>query len=249
MVQKSNKNEDVEETGFKAEDVEEADGIEQADTGLKNNDDDEEELFGDIELKCPGCSPQDETWHEIIKSGQSPVARCMDCGQIHSYRVSRPKKKTVKVIVSQMGNTFVLQTTFNEEERYFIGDEIIVDDDATGAAYPIMVTAIETKERRPPSAFVKDIETIWGRAIDEVTVKIAIQDKEITKSVEQKVPGDFSYVVGQNVKIDGKTYPIVSIKVRSGGFKSRTGDSVTAKKIKRVYAKKPKRMYDDGKRY
>ncbi|WNY27431.1 HVO_0476 family zinc finger protein [Methanolapillus ohkumae] len=212
------------------------------------SDSNSESEFGEIELKCPSCSPQDETWHQIIKSGQSPVARCMDCGQINSYRISRPKKKTLKIIVSQMENTTVFQTTFNEEERFFVDDEIIVDDDISGTAYPIVITSLGMKEQKRPAAFAKDLDTIWGRAIDEVTVKIAIQDKDITKSFDQKVPGDFSYIVGQNVKIDGKTYPIVSIKIRGGGFRSKAGETVLAKKIKRVYAKKPHRMYDSGKR-
>ncbi|MCL2863568.1 MAG: hypothetical protein FWE54_05760 [Methanimicrococcus sp.] len=193
----------------------------------------------EIEIKCPKCSPADETWHEILKQGQSPVAKCMDCGHAHSYSIPRVKTKTVKVIVSQMGQTIVMQTLLDETERFFLEDEFVADDMLTGEVTPIVITVLECGEQRKPSAAVKDIDVIWGRAIDEVTVKIAIQQGETTEPAELKVPGDFKFVVGQNVRVGGKDYPIVSIKIRGGSFKSRDGDYVLAKKIKRVYAKKP----------
>jgi Uncharacterized archaeal Zn-finger protein len=193
----------------------------------------------EIEIKCPNCSPADEIWHEVIKSGQSPVAKCMDCGHVHSYRLPRVKMKTVKVIVSHMNESRVMQTLLDETERFFIDDEFVVDDLSTGDVVPIMITALECEDKRKPSAPVKDIDTIWGRAIDEMTVKVAIQRGEVTEPVNLKVPGDFKFVVGQNVRIDGKDYPIVSIKIRGGSFKSKDNDYVLAKKVKRVYAKKP----------
>jgi len=197
----------------------------------------------EIEIKCPNCSPADEIWHEIIKSGQSPVAKCMDCGNVHSYRVPRIKMKTVKVIVSHMEQSRVMQMLLDETDRFFIDDELVADDISTGDVVPIMITALECDDKRKPSASVKDIDTIWGRAIDEMTVKVAIQRGEVTEPVDLKVPGDFRFVVGQNVRIDGKDYPIVSIKIRGGSFKSKENDYVLAKKVKRVYAKKPYQGY------
>lgn len=193
----------------------------------------------EIEIKCPNCSPADETWHEILKPGQSPVAKCMDCGHVHSYRIPRVKMKTVKVIVSQMEDSVVMQTLLPEDERFFIDDELVVEDVNTGDVVPIIITVLECGDKRKPSAPVKDIDTIWGRAIDEVTVKIGIQRGETTESVDMKVPGDFKFVVGHNIKIEGRDYPIISIKVRGGAFKSREDDYVLAKKVKRIYAKKP----------
>lgn len=194
----------------------------------------------EIEIKCPNCSPADETWHEILKPGQSPVAKCMDCGHTHSYRIPRVKMKTVKVIVSQMDQSAVMRMLLPEDERFFIDDEFVVEDIDSGEVVPILITALEYDDKRKPSAVVKDLDTIWGRAIDEVTVKVAIQQGETTEAVEVKVPGDFRFVVGQNVKVNGKDYPIVSIKIRGGSFKSKDDDYVLAKKVKRVYAKKPR---------
>ena len=193
----------------------------------------------EIEIKCPNCSPADEIWHEVIKSGQSPVAKCMDCGHVHSYRLPRVKMKTIKVIVSHMEQSRVMQMLLDETQRFFIDDELVVDDISTGDVVPIMITALECDDKRKPSAAIKDIDTIWGRAIDEMTVKVAIQRGEVTEPVDLKVPGDFKFVVGQNVRIDSKDYPIVSIKIRGGSFKSKESDYVLAKKVKRVYAKKP----------
>jgi len=193
----------------------------------------------EIEIVCPTCSPKEETWHEVLKGGQSPVAKCMDCGNVHSYRIPRVKTKVVKIIVSQMDNSHVMHMLLDEKERFFMDDELIVEDMTTGDVVAILITVLECGDKRKPSAAVKDIDTIWGRAIDEVTVKIAVQHKDITKPMEQRVSGDFKFIVGKTLKIDGKEFPIVSIKVRGGGFKSKEGDSVMAKRIKRIYAKKP----------
>ena len=161
----------------------------------------------------------------------------MDCGSVHGYAVEKPRLKNVKVIVSRMENTIVLHSLFDENDRYDIDDEIVVDDEETGDAYPVSITSIECGNRRPPFSKVKDIDTIWARSIDEVTVRVAVRRYDVTSSVLQKVPGDFLYVVGGDVKIDGKTYPIFAIKVRGGGFRKKDGDAVPAKKIKRVFTK------------
>ena len=190
-----------------------------------------------IEIPCPECSPKEDVWHEILKPGRNPVARCMDCGHVHSYTVEKPRLKEVKVIVSKMENTVVLRCLFDETERFDVDDEIIADDENTGEAYPVMITSIECGSRRPAFSKVKDIDTIWARAIDEVTVRIAIKKGEITSSVLQKVPGDFVYVVGADLKIDKKILPILAIKVRGGGFRRKEGDAVPAKKVKRIFTK------------
>ena len=221
----------TDEDGFTDED-EMTDADEEGDDG--DFDFDEE---NGIEIPCPECSPKEDVQHEILKPGRNPVARCMDCGHVHSYTVEKPRLKEVKVIVSKMENTVVLRCLFDETERFDVDDEIVADDENSGEAYPVMITSIECGSRRPAFSKVKDIDTIWARAIDEVTVRIAIKKGEITSSVLQKVPGDFVYVVGADLKIDKKILPILAIKVRGGGFRRKEGDAVPAKKVKRIFTK------------
>jgi len=84
-----------------------------------------------------------------------------------------------------------------------------------------------------------EIETIWGRAIDEMTVKFSAQSGvEKTEVYEKRVPGDYEFVVGAEEKIGSKSLFITKIKVRDGAFRSRKGDVVLAKYVKRIFARK-----------
>jgi uncharacterized Zn finger protein len=52
------------------------------------------------------------------------------------------------------------------------------------------------------------------------------------------VPGDYEFVVGAEEKVGNKRLLINKIKVRDGVFRSRKGDVVLAKYVKRIFARK-----------
>ena len=104
---------------------------------------------------------------------------------------------------------------------------------------PILITALDAGGKRVRVARAEDTETIWGRAIDEVTVKFSAQSgTEITEVIEKRVPGDYEFVVGAEEKAGNKRLLITKIKIRDGGFRSRKGDVVLAKYVKRIFARK-----------
>ncbi|MCX9010185.1 MAG: HVO_0476 family zinc finger protein [Candidatus Methanoperedens sp.] len=144
------------------------------------------------------------------------------------------EKVYVRVIVSKGERSVHVRALLSGIIR--TGDELLIDDEATGEAYPVKVTSIEVGDKRVDSTAAEDIKTLWARAIDEVTVKIAVSHRQTTESIEMRVPGGNEFVVGEKVKVNNRELKIIRIKIRDGGFKSRRGTAVAAKDIRRIYA-------------
>ncbi len=156
----------------------------------------------------------------------------------------------MRVIVSIGDKSVRIRTMLSGIVR--VGDELVVDDETSGEAYPVNVSSIEVGDKRKESARAEEIKTIWARAIDEVVVKIAISHRETTESIEMKVPGDREFTIGEKIKVDSRELKIIRIKIRESGFKSRKGVAIKASDIKRIYAesgqKEPRRISNRGER-
>jgi uncharacterized Zn finger protein len=193
----------------------------------------------EIEVECPSCSPEEEVGHEVLKEGQSPLVRCLECGQVHAAKIKTPKSVTLRVIVSKMDVSNTYKTDLDSETMLQVDDELVVDDEETGVVVPILITALDAGGKRVQSARAENTETIWGRAIDEITVKFSAQSgTEKTEVIEKRVPGDYEFVVGAEEKVGNKLLFITKIKVRDGVFRSRKGDVVLAKYVKRIFARR-----------
>jgi uncharacterized Zn finger protein len=193
----------------------------------------------EIEVECPSCSPKEEVGHEVLKEGQSPLVRCLECGQVHATRIKAPKSVSLKVIVSKMDISNTYKTELDSETILQVDDELVVDDEEKGVVIPILITALDAGGKRVQIARAENIETIWGRAIDEVTVKFSAQaGTDKTEVIEKRVPGDYEFVVGNEEKAGNKRLFITKIKIRDGVFRSRKGDVVLAKYVKRIFARK-----------
>lgn len=201
-----------------------------------------------IETPCPSCSPDAPVTHIILKDGSEILAQCEECGSVHKEK--KPKNILVRVVVSK-GESSQHITSFLSA-RISVGDELVVDDENTGEAFHVHVSSIEVGTIRKESARAEDIKTLWVRAIDEVVVKIAVSHREITESIEMRVPGDREFVIGDKIRADGRELKIIRIKIRNGGFKSKKGISIKASDIRRIYAdsgiKEQRRISKGGER-
>ena len=205
-----------------------------------------------IDVECPSCSPEEPVSHTILKDAKEMLLQCDECGSIHRQKKEKEEKQEkempVRVIVSKDEASFHRNAMLSGRIR--IGEELLIDDEATGEANLVEVTSIEVGDKRKDSANARDIKTIWARTTDEVTVKIAVNYREITDSIEMKVPGDREYVVGDKITVNNKSVKIVRIKIRDGCFKSRRGVKIPAKYVKRVYAEpsvmEPRRISRTG---
>ncbi len=185
-----------------------------------------------IETECPSCSPAEPVPHTVLKGTREVLLQCEECRSVH--RQIKPKNVLVRVIVSKRGESLHTSAMLSGTIRK--GDELVIDDEATGEASLVEVTSIEAGDKRLEEAGAEDIKTIWARAIDEVLVKIAISQHETTESLEMRVPGEREFVIGDKVEVNGRKLKIIRIKIRDGGFKSRKGAAVAAKDIRRIYA-------------
>ncbi|AAG18723.1 MULTISPECIES: HVO_0476 family zinc finger protein [Halobacterium] len=199
-----------------------------------------------VGLSCPSCSPDLETVHEVVTTGGGhATVECGACGHVHKDPIKTEDTEAVDVVVSQDGESFTGQTSFDPEETVYEGDEFIVETAETIAQ--VRVTSIEVgPEDRTTRADVEDIETVWTRAVDNVSVDVTVHPKEGSdegsRSLELHVPGDFEFVVGETATFGDEEFTVEGIHVResaTGEYKfpklGNAGDTVFAKDVKRVY--------------
>lgn len=193
-------------------------------------------IYEEVNVVCPSCSSKHPVLHEVLNSGVNLIVKCTECGSVHPTIVETPKSKKIKVIVSKGDTSFSLYTSLTEEYLLRMGDEIFIEDESNDEVYPIIITALEAGPKRYEVAQVSYIETIWGRAIDEVCVKIAIHEGTTTKSLIKRVPGGYQFTIGENEKVGAHEFKIVKIKERDGTLKSKKDTVMEAKNIKRIFA-------------
>jgi uncharacterized Zn finger protein len=131
-----------------------------------------------VAVACPGCSPGEPTAHEVLSTGGGLfTAKCGECGQVH--KEEPPRRETVDrtVVVSQDGESTKTTLAMPTTERVAIGDEFVVD--TPEAILGVRVTAIEVgPEERVDAAAPGEIETVWTRAIDNVSVPVTVHPSD-----------------------------------------------------------------------
>jgi uncharacterized Zn finger protein len=198
-----------------------------------------------VPLSCPSCSPTEQTVHEIIKPDGQSTVRCTECGHVHKETVEKPREIPVDVVVSQDGDSLSTTVDAPAEELIEVGDEFIVD--TPEALLQVRVTAIETgPEQRVDEARVEEIETVWSRVVDNVTVNVTVHPndsrRDSSRSLKMQVPGDYEFTVGEVESVGSEEFRVEGIHVRDeAGYRfdklDHAGDVVFAKDVKRVYGR------------
>ncbi len=186
-----------------------------------------------VEAACPRCSPEEGVMHTVVKRH---LVKCEQCGFIHRLPHEKSKEIKMRVIVSRGSESSTQEIEVNGDEVLHAGDEFVVDvgEEVSG----VRIQSLELKTGgRAEKAKAADVRTIWARAIDEVIVKIAVQQKEKTESLDYKVNGDYEFAVGDIMRLKGYEVAITAIKIRDGGLYKREGKSARAKDIRRIYSK------------
>ena len=200
-----------------------------------------------IAVECPSCSPAEATVHEILKEGSGHhTVRCTECSHVHKVQIESETEVQRDVIVSQDDESFSTTVDAPPDETIAVGEEFIVD--SPEAIMLVRITGIETgPEQRVEEATIEDVDTIWTRAVDNVTGKVTVNPKEgtgyreNTKSFDVQLPGDHEFVVGETESFGDEKFIIKAIQVREDAPEYRhgkfdhDGDMVYAKDIKRLY--------------
>ncbi|MFC4358391.1 HVO_0476 family zinc finger protein [Halobium salinum] len=204
------------------------------------------EHTGRVALACPSCSPDTATPHEVLKEAGLATVRCADCGHVHKEELEEPETVEIDVVVSQDGESLTARVETEADESVGVGDEFIVD--TPEAIMQVRVTSVEIgPEMRAEQAAASEVETVWTRAVDNVTVKATVHTEggqdEGSRSERLQVPGDYEFVVGEVGEFGDEKFEVQAIVVREEGPEYRhgkldhEGDMAFAKDVKRVYGR------------
>ncbi|HIE32201.1 MAG TPA: hypothetical protein EYP67_07480 [Methanosarcinales archaeon] len=189
---------------------------------------------------CPACASKE--LHDVLKRrGSYRLVRCIECGSVHniaSTAMAARQTTSVAIIVSRGEISERYSIELPSDHEVCTGDELLVDDPSADEVHLVEVASIESYRRRVPSAAAADIDTIWSRAIDKVSVKVAIHDGTRTRSIRLEEYGDREFTVGGIEEISGGKFRITRIKTRERGFRKYKGDVVCAKDVKRLFAER-----------
>ncbi|CCQ34433.1 zinc finger protein [Halorhabdus tiamatea SARL4B] len=196
-----------------------------------------------VGLPCPACSPDLETVHEVLKDGGQATVRCTECDHVH--KTALPEAQTVQrdVVVSQDGESFKATTEPPAEETLAVGEEFLLETEE--AIMTVRITSLELDEGRVEEAQTEDVETIWTRAVGNVSVNATIHPKsgarDETRSEQLHVPGDYEFVVGQTDDLGDLSFTVEGIHLRDDavGYQHEKldhgGDKAFAKDVNRLY--------------
>ncbi|AQL42435.1 hypothetical protein BV210_06780 [Halorientalis sp. IM1011] len=199
-----------------------------------------------VGIACPACSPQFETVHEVLSTGGGDATlRCTECEHVHKESLPEEQTAQLDVVISQDGESFSAQVEAPADADLATGEEFVAETDA--AVMTVRITSLEIDGGRVESAPVTDVDTVWTRAVGNVSVNVTKHPKdgrrEATESTKVQVPGDHEFVVGETEEFGDLEFTVESILVRddAAGYEfdklDYDGDTVAAKDIKRLYAR------------
>ncbi len=198
-----------------------------------------------IPLACPACSPDIETVHEVLSPGGQATVRCTECGHVHKEELPEEQTRPIDVVVSQEGESFSAQADVPHEETLATGEEFLLE--TPEAIMTVRITSLEVGEGRQDEAVAEEVDTIWTRAVGNVSVSVTAHPKsgehDETRSFDLQVPGDYEFVVGETEELGDEEFTVEGILVRDDavGYDHEQldfdGDSVDAKDVKRLYAR------------
>jgi uncharacterized Zn finger protein len=204
-----------------------------------------EDTTARVAAACPACSPDAETVHEVLSEGGQATVRCTECSHVH--KESLPEERTVnrEVVVSQDGESFATAVEVPAAETLATGEEFLVETDE--AIVTARITSLELGDGRSEQAIAEDVETIWSRAVGNVSVNVTAHPKsgehDETRSVRLQVPGDYEFVVGETDDLGDEEFTVEGILIRDDatgydhGKLDFDGDEAAAKDVKRLYVR------------
>ncbi|MGZ0747445.1 MULTISPECIES: HVO_0476 family zinc finger protein [unclassified Haloparvum] len=199
-----------------------------------------------VGLACPSCSPGEPTVHEVLKPGGQATVRCTECDHTHKAEITEPETTDLQVVVSQDDESFSTLVEESPDDRVEVGDEFVVD--SPEALLQARITGIEVgPEERAEEATIDEIDTLWTRAVDNVSVDVTLHPKdgeeEHSESLTVNVPGDYEFTVGETESFGEEEFSVEGLQIRDDAPEYRhekldhEGDVAYAKDLKRLYGR------------
>ncbi|MFB6162189.1 MAG: HVO_0476 family zinc finger protein [Halococcoides sp.] len=196
-----------------------------------------------LAVTCPACSPDRETVHEVLNRGGQLTVRCGECDHVH--KTDPPDNETVtrSVVVSQDGESWTASTEVPTDEYIAVGEEFVLETEA--AIVTARITSLEVDGGRLERAPADEVDTIWTRAVGNVSVDATIHPADgthdETASATLHLPGDREFEIGETVSVDDREATLQRFQVRDDarGYDRRRyderGESAPAKDLDRIY--------------
>jgi len=204
-----------------------------------------EETTERVTLPCPACSPDTPTIHEVLKTGGQATVRCTNCSHVHKEQLPEERTVTKEVIVSQDDESFPASVEAPATETLAVGEEFLLETEE--AIMTARITSLELDEGRAESAPAEEVQTIWSRAVGNVSVNVTAHPKsgehDETRSFVLQVPGDYEFMVDESDELGDEEFTVEGIYLRDDarGYEfdklDYTGDSAVAKDIQRLYVR------------
>ena len=198
-----------------------------------------------VALVCPACSPTRETVHEVLSPSGTPTVRCTECSHVHKTALPEEETVTRRVVVSQDGESLTAVVEPPADETVAVGEEFLVETDE--ALLTVRITSLEVGEGRSEEAPAREVETIWTRAVGNVSVRVTAHPKagehDETRGLKLQVPGDYEFTVGETDELGDEEFTVEGIYLRddASGYDTEKldydGDQAVAKDVKRLYVR------------
>ena len=196
-------------------------------------------------LVCPACSPDEQTVQEVLNPRGTATVRCTECSHVHKTELPETETVTRNVVVSQDGESFTTTVEVPAGETLAVGEEFLVETDE--AILTVRITSLETEKGRAEAAEGSTVETIWTRAVGNVSVRVTAHPKsgehDETRGLKLQVPGDYEFVVGGSDDLADEEFTVEGIYIRADARDydheklDFDGDRAVAKDIKRLYVR------------
>lgn len=198
-----------------------------------------------VALPCPACSPDVDTVHEILHQGGQTTVRCTQCSHVHKTTLPETQTVSRRVVISQDGQSETASVDVPATETLATGEEFLVE--TPEAILTVRITSLEREDGRQDKSDAREVDTIWTRAVGNVTVAVTAHPQsgthDETESFDLQVPGDYEFVVDETDELGGEEFTVEGIFIRDDarGYEheklDHPGDAAVAKDVKRLYVR------------
>ncbi|MGB9636028.1 MAG: HVO_0476 family zinc finger protein [Thermoplasmata archaeon] len=190
-----------------------------------------------LKFFCENCNI--ETGHKVVKgkitNGKKirfkGVIKCSQCGSVREVEIAEDKPIKLTVNISSGEITKSEKVEFEPDEKLSESDEIVIYGRRG------RITKIESHGRRVRTALAREVERLWVKDIEKVQVKIAVNERNITRPYILLSEPDEEFHVGEIIETEDGAVVITSIKTTRNLVK-REDVLVEAEDIVRIFCRR-----------
>ena len=187
---------------------------------------------------CPNCSRSTE--HEVLRrtprgSGDDVLAKCVECGEVHTIVLRPPKAVQVSATLSDGKESEARSIEVDEDEVISVGDVFERD----GALWE--VTRIDGEASQPHEKLgASEIKTMWAVRRDRAVVKLTLTDGETSIASKIECDSDRVFICGSILEVEGRRW---RIRAQHTGKGRTLSGSRPAAELGRMYLHPPRTRY------